>query len=78
MLCLADENSTWAYRRIHGELHQLGYRLAASTVWKILRDPRGPPVPARTGPSWSAFIASPAKAIVATDFFTVDTVLLRR
>ncbi len=69
---------TWGYRRIHGELHQLGHRLAASTVWKILRDAGRLPVPDRTGPSWSAFIASQATVIVATDFFSVDTVLLRR
>jgi len=78
VLRLADENPTWGYRRIHGELHQLGHRLAASTVWKILRDAGRPSVPDRTGPSWSAFIASQATAIVATDFFSVDTVLLRR
>ena len=78
MLRLADENPTWGYRRIHGELHQLGRRLAASTVCKILRNARRPPVPDRTGPSWSAFIASQATAIVATDFFSVATVLLRR
>jgi transposase InsO family protein len=78
VLRLADENPTWGYRRVHGELHQLGHRLAASTVWRILRNAGRPPVPERTGPSWSAFLASQAKAIVATDFFTVDTVLLRR
>ena len=32
----------------------------------------------RTGPSWSTFIRSQARTVVATDFFTVDTVLLRR
>lgn len=78
ILRLADENPTWGYRRIHGELHQLGHHLAASTVWKILRNAGRPPAPDRTGPSWSAFLTSQAKAIVATDFFTVNTVLLRR
>ena len=34
--------------------------------------------PARSGPSWSEFIRSQPKAVVATDFFTADTVLLRR
>ncbi|HEY3690447.1 MAG TPA: helix-turn-helix domain-containing protein [Pseudonocardiaceae bacterium] len=32
-LRLASENSTWGYRRIHGELAGLGYQLAPSTVW---------------------------------------------
>jgi putative transposase len=33
VLRLASENSTWGYRRIHGELAGLGYQLAPSTVW---------------------------------------------
>src|SRR5512132_223543 len=37
VLRLARENSTWGYRRIHGELCRLGYGMGASTVWAILR-----------------------------------------
>ena len=33
VLRLARENSTWGYRRIHGELLVLGVKVAASTVW---------------------------------------------
>jgi len=75
---LARENPTWGYRRIHGELHRLGHALAASTVWKILRAAGIDPRSDRTGPSWSDFIRSQAKAIVATDFACVDTALLGR
>src|SRR5918998_473162 len=32
----ATENSTWGYRRVCGELAGLGYKIDASTVWKIL------------------------------------------
>jgi transposase InsO family protein len=78
VLRLDRENPTWGYRRIHGELLRLGHRVAASTVWKILRDAGHQPTPARTGPSWSEFVHSQAKGIIATDFFTVDTALLRR
>jgi putative transposase len=78
VLRLDSENPTWGYRRITGELHRLGHRIAASTVWSILRAAGREPTPHRTGPSWSEFIASQAKAMVATDFFCVDTVTLRR
>src|SRR6185312_5989259 len=37
VLRLAVENSSWGYRRIHGELAGLGYQVAASTVWAILK-----------------------------------------
>ena len=78
MLRLDTENPNWGYRRIHGEMRRLRYGLAASTVWKILRDAGREPTPNRTGPSWSEFIHSQAHALVATDFFCVDTVTLRR
>lgn len=75
---LARENPTWGYRRIQGELLRLGHSVAASTVWKVLRATGIDPSRDRTGPSWSEFIRSQARAIVATDLACVDTALLRR
>jgi putative transposase len=78
VLRLASENSTWGYRRIHGELAGLGYRLAPSTVWSILKRAGIDPAPRREGPSWREFLRAQAHGILATDFFCVDTLLLHR
>jgi hypothetical protein len=78
VLRLASENSTWGYRRIHGELARLGYRLAPSTVWSILKRASIDPAPRRDGSSWRQFLRVQARGILATDFFCVDTVLLQR
>lgn len=78
MLRLAAENPTCGHRRIHGELLGLGYRIAASTVWKILNRAGIEPAPRRCGPTWKQFLTAQAHTILACDFFTVDTVLLKR
>ena len=75
---LAHENPTWGYRRIHGELARLGITIAASTVWAMLKQAGIDPAPGRNSESWTTFLRAQAAGIVACDFFTVDTVLLRR
>ena len=75
---LAGENPDWGYRRTHGELGRLGHKLAASTVWKILRTAGIDRTRDRTGPTWSEFLRSQTEAIIATDFACVDTAFLRR
>jgi transposase len=72
VLRLARENPEWGYRRIHGELAGLGVKVAASTAWEVLKNAGIHPAPRRTGPTWSQFLASQAKAILACDFFTAD------
>jgi transposase InsO family protein len=74
---LAKENPRWGYRRIQGELVKLGVCLAPSTIARILRDHNLGPTP-RHDASWGSFVKAQASQLIATDFFTVDTVLLRR
>jgi putative transposase len=78
VLRLAAENSSWGCRHIHGELPGLGYQVAASTVWSILKRAGIDPAPRRDGPSWRQFLRVQARGILATDFFCVDTLLLQR
>jgi putative transposase len=78
ILEMARDNPGWGYRRIHGELTGLGYKLAPSTVWQILKDAGIDPAPRRSGQTWRAFLQAQAETILAVDFFHVDTVFLRR
>jgi transposase InsO family protein len=52
--------------------------LAASTVWKILHAAGIDPAPLRSGQTWRQFLTTQAETIIACDFFTVDTVILKR
>jgi putative transposase len=78
ILRMAAENPTWGYRRIHGELRGLGYTVAPSTVWLLLKRAGIEPAPRRAGLTWRQFLSAQAEGIVACDFFHVDTVLLKR
>jgi putative transposase len=69
VLRLARENSSWGYRRIHGELAALGINVAASTVWEILKAHGIAPSPQREHTTWTDFLRSQAKALLACDFF---------
>ncbi|MGW6137344.1 integrase core domain-containing protein [Streptomyces sp. NPDC055140] len=73
VLRLALENSSWGYRRIHGELAALGIKVAASTVWEILKEHGIPPAPERESTTWAAFLRNQADALVACDFFETRT-----
>ena len=75
---LARENPAWGYRRIQGELVGLGIRLAASTVWSILREAGVEPAPNRLETSWAEFLRAQAASILECDFLTVDTLFLKR
>jgi putative transposase len=74
VLRLARENSTWGYRRVHGELLTLGVTVAVSTVWQILHEAGIDPSPDRTATTWATFLRSQAQALLAADF--IETVTL--
>lgn len=73
---MARENPRWGYLRIRDELLKLGVRVSATTTRTVLRRGLGP-APRRRGPSWSEFLRSQARGIVAFDFFCAETTWLR-
>jgi transposase InsO family protein len=75
---LARENPGWGYLRIVGELRKLGITVSATSVRNILINAGLPPAPQRDRQSWRRFLRAHGESVLACDFFTVDTVWLRR
>jgi len=61
-----------------GELAHLGYRIGASTIWKILKIAGVDPSPQRSGPTWAQFLKTQAHAVLACDLFHLETITLSR
>ena len=59
-------------------LSVLGIDLAPSSVWNILQRHGLDPSPRSRGPTWGELLRVQAETMLACDFFTADTVLLRR
>jgi putative transposase len=57
---------------------RLGVRVSATAIRTTLRRHGLDPAPRRTATTWRAFLRQQAAGIVACDFFTIDTVWLRR
>jgi putative transposase len=72
------QNPRWGYPRIAGELLKLGLRISPSTVRRILLATRLEPAPRRSGPTWRQFLRQQAASMLDCDFFTVETISLRR
>jgi hypothetical protein len=56
----------------------LGVKVAASTVWEILKEAGIDPAPDRATTTWSAFLRSQAEAILACDFLETVTLTGQR
>jgi putative transposase len=78
VLRFGRENPGWGYPRIAGELRKLGLRVSPSTIRRILLANGLGPAPRRSGPSWPQFLRQQAATMLACDFFTVETISLRR
>ncbi len=79
LLRLAQENPTWGYGKLQGELLKLGYAIGRSTVRDILKRQQVPPAPerAKQGSSWRTFLSHDSQQLLACDFFTVETAWLQ-
>jgi hypothetical protein len=76
ILLMAKENPRWGYMRIKGELQKLGIRVSATAIAMLLRRHGIGPAP-RRGPTWRQFLKAQASGIIACDFFTIETALLK-
>jgi hypothetical protein len=66
------------YKRIVGELQNVGISLSATSVRTILIRHGLPPATQRDEYSWRAFLRQHATTTLACDFFTVETAWLKR
>jgi putative transposase len=74
---MANENPRWGYTRIRGALSVLGMFVGRSTIQRVLAEHGIEPAPERGKHTrWSTFLRAHWGAIAATDFFSVEVLML--
>jgi transposase len=68
---MAQENTSWGYCWIQGELKQLGHWVAPSTIARVLKDNGIKPAPDRPS-SWKTFLEAHWGEVSGMDFFTTE------
>jgi putative transposase len=71
---LANENPTWGYCRLRGELKKVGAEISTTSIGRILAEKRRSPAGRET---WRQFMRTRASSIIACDLFTVESVRLK-
>jgi hypothetical protein len=66
---MSIENPLWGAPRIHGELLELGFEVAQSSVARYMIKRRGP-----SSQGWRSFLRNHAPGIAAMDLFVVPTI----
>lgn len=74
---IARQNPRMGYGQIEGEILKLGFAVPKSTIRSILSRHGIPPAPERGDSSWRTFLNHYKEQMLACDFFTVETVMLR-
>jgi hypothetical protein len=78
VLRLARENPRWAIGGSAASSRKFGLCVSATSIGRLLARAGLGPALWRSGPSWRAFVKAQAASILACDFFTVESVWLRR
>ncbi len=68
---MAEDNPSWGYCRIQGELKKVGHRVARSTIATTLKGNGVPPNPERPT-AGRAFLRAHVDVIAGADFFTAE------
>jgi putative transposase len=73
VLRMKEENESWGYGHIHGELKKLGFKVSWQTVRRIMIEHGLMDDPKHTKKmNWTTFIKSHFESMAACDFFSIE------